>query len=259
MTAEPIVYFHGAPGAPAELALFGPPPPALIAPDRFVDRPRLAFAGYLDVLADDLRTQAGDGRLRLVGFSAGSRVALEIAFRLGHTVSQIDLIAPAAPLQLGDFLPRMEGRAVFTLARDAPGLFPAVVRLQGALAAFAPRALFDIVFAHPAGEDAALARDPAFAAAAIAMMRRSLGAGAAGYRRELVDFVRPWDDILPRIQAPVRLWQGSVDNWTPPDMARALARVLPGAAPVTLFDDLSHYSTLRRALPLALADAVSPG
>ena len=241
-------YFHGAPGAPAELALFGPAPDGLFAPDRFVDRPELPFGRYLDRLASELDQRFPDGAIRLIGFSAGARVALEIAHRLGARIGQIDLIAPAAPLQSGDFMPRMQGRAVFRLARHAPGLFPAVTWLQGRLGNVAPDRLYRMVFANAVGEDAVLAADPAFQSAITEVMRRCLGPAARGYAREIIDFVRPWDDILARVTSPVRLWQGALDNWTPPDMAEALRNALPGAAPVRLQNGLSHYSTLRWAL-----------
>ncbi len=241
-------YFHGAPGAPAELALFGSAPGELFAPDRFVDRPELPFGRYLDRLAGELDQRFPDGDIRLIGFSAGARVALEIAHRLGSRIGQIDLIAPAAPLQSGDFMPRMQGRAVFRLARHAPGLFPAVTWLQGRLGNVAPDRLYRMVFAHAVGEDAVLAADPAFQSAITDVMRRCLGPAARGYAREIIDFVRPWDGILASVTSPVRLWQGDLDNWTPPDMAEALRAALPGAAPVRLKSGLSHYSTLRWAL-----------
>ena len=248
MTALQSIYFHGAPGSPAELTLFGPAAAEIFAPDRFLDRPALPFAAYLDALADELVERFPEASLRLIGFSAGARVALEIANRLGGRIGAIELISPAAPLQLGDFLPRMEGRAVFSLARGAPSVFPAVVRLQSLLAEILPRRVFRLVFAHPSGADAALAAEPAFEAAVTSILRRSLGAARRGYAREILDIVHPWTDILPRVTAPVRLWQGDLDNWTPPEMARALAEALPGAPALILLPGLSHYSTLREAL-----------
>jgi pimeloyl-ACP methyl ester carboxylesterase len=248
MTWDRTAYFHGAPGAPAELALFGPAPRGLFAPDRFVERPELSFGRYLDLLASELDQRFPVGKIRLIGFSAGARVALEVAHRLGARIDRIDLIAPAAPLQSGDFMAKMQGRAVFRLARHAPGLFPAVTWLQGRLGAVAPDRLYRMVFANAAGEDALLAADPAFRSAITDVMRRCLGPAARGYAREIIDFVRPWDAILDRVSAPVRLWQGDQDNWTPPDMAEALRAALSGAEPVRLHGGLSHYSTLRWAL-----------
>jgi pimeloyl-ACP methyl ester carboxylesterase len=242
------IYLHGAPGSPAELEGFGAPTPGWSAPDRFVDRVDLPFSAYLDVFARDLEAAADAAPLRLVGFSAGARVALEIAGRLKGRVSRIELISPVAPFELGAFLPRMAGRNLFALARGAPYLFPGVTWLMSRLGDGWPKQLFNLVFADPAGADAALVRDPSFAAAALASLRRSNGPGAPGYAREILACVRPWDVDLATIEVPVRIWQGSVDNWTPPDMAGALQARLPNAEPMRLLAGLSHYSTLRHAL-----------
>lgn len=117
------LYLHGAPGSPSEPALFGPAPGAWFAPDRFLQHPRLGFGRYLDALTGEIEAWASGDGLRLVGFSAGARIALEIAARLPASVTRLELISPAAPFELGDFTPRMEGRQVFTLARRAPGFF----------------------------------------------------------------------------------------------------------------------------------------
>nr|QQZ49659.1 hypothetical protein JKL49_22710 [Phenylobacterium glaciei] len=47
----------------------------------------------------------------------------------------------------------------------------------------------------------------------------------------------------------MRLWQGQADSWTPPAMAQALAAARPQSRTLRTFAGLSHYSTLRAALP----------
>lgn len=249
MTQSKTFYFHGAPGSPRELDLFGPRPSAWSSPDRFLQRPELSFEPYVEALARDVEAEADGAPLRLVGFSAGARIALELAARLPGSVKRVELISPAAPFELGDFLPRMEGRPVFNLARSAPALLgPMCWWMTRVVDPLQPRALFDIAFSRPAGADADLASDPVFAAAAAGLLRRAMGPGAKGYRREILACVRPWRVDLSAITAPLRIWQGTVDNWTPPDMAAALHAELPSAEPLTLQDGLSHYSTLRCAL-----------
>ena len=248
MPIEQTVYFHGAPGSPAELNLFGLRELNWAAPDRFMDRTSLPFRAYLDALAQELDTRYAPAPLRLIGFSAGARVALELAGRLKGRISRIELISPTAPLELGDFVPRMEGRRVFTLVRDAPGLFPAWTWTMARVGGWFPRQVFKAVFAHPAGADAALAADPAFAAAVTAMLRRSVGDASSGFRREILACVHPWFIDLATVDVPVRIWQGTVDNWTPVDMAQALQALLPNAEPMRLLDGLSHYSALRHTL-----------
>ena len=242
------IYFHGAPGSPTELALFEAAEVGVSAWDRFVDRPRLTFDDYLQAVSEEIASGADGAPIRLIGFSIGARVALEIACRLAGSVNCVELISPAGPLELGDFLPRMEGRLVFGLARSTPHLLPSLTWAQARMAELAPHRLLKMMFADSAGADAALSADPCFAAAMIQMITRSLGAGALGYRREIVAYVKPWSSILSHVSAPVRIWQGAADNWTPPEMARALKTALPNAEPIRLLDGLSHYSTLRLAL-----------
>lgn len=52
-----------------------------------------------------------------------------------------------------------------------------------------------------------------------------------------------------RVTQPVAFWQGLADTWTPPAMARALAAARPETRMLRPFPGLSHYSTLKAALP----------
>ena len=108
--ARRTVYLHGLPGSPAELSLAGPGSPwidpALVyAPDRS------ALAADLPELARQIAIWSSGEPIDLVGFSLGGAAALRLAPLLGEQVARIDLIAPAAPLSLGDFLPDKIGRA----------------------------------------------------------------------------------------------------------------------------------------------------
>ncbi len=259
--AEGLIYFHGQPGAPGELAVASPGqtlPAALFAPDRAAYRPELPLAQALDQLAGEIGRRFPQGPIRLVGFSLGGFIALETALRLeaaGRPELSLDLVSAAAPLDCGDVLPAMAGRAVFTLARDRPRLFALLTRAQGWMARRAPAFLLRQIFADAAGADADLARDPVFQAALAAILVHSLGGDARGYRREVLAYVAWPTSRLAALRAPVTLWQGEADTWTPPAMADALATALPNVVAVRRFEDLSHYSTLRRALPEILGAA----
>lgn len=252
MAAEQFVYFHGQPGSPDEL----PPAAAagLFAPDRAGDRPDLPLGPYLDHLTATVLERYPAGPIRLVGFSLGAFVAVEVALRITGREVSLDLVSPAAPLGCGDFLPDMAGGAVFGLAARRPGLFALLTRAQGWLAARAPGVLFRQIFAGAAGADAALARDPAFQAMIGRILVHGLSGGAKGYRREVLGYVAWTPDRLSGLTHPVTIWQGEADTWTPPAMARALARLLPEVRAVHDFPGLSHYSTLRAALPTILAE-----
>ncbi|MEY4838200.1 MAG: hypothetical protein RLZZ475_2059 [Pseudomonadota bacterium] len=198
------LYFHGLPGSAAELAAFGPDIAARTAGFHVAAR-----GGDFARLAEQTAASFPDGPLRLVGFSLGAAAALRVAPHLGERVERIDLVSPAAPLQLGDFLGQMAGAPVFR---------------------------------------AALATDPRFIAALAQSLRHSLLGSRAAYTSEIRAYVADWRDHLSQVHQPVAIWQGSEDDWTPPAMAEALAAALPLRPEVTMLQGLSHFSTLRAYL-----------
>lgn len=243
------IYLHGLPGGPDELALFGDTAsasPRILAPDRG------RIAGSLDSmlasLVDEIDRRNPDAPLRIVGFSLGARVALELAARLGARVGELHLVSAAAPLACGVDLADMAGGPLFRLARDAPRRFAAVTAAQGLAARIAPGLMARAIFASAAGEDRALRDDPHFAAIIRRILRTSLVEGAASYRRELSTYVLPWESLVAQVRAPATLWHGTEDNWSPPIMAHWLAETLPNVAAVNMLPGKSHYSTLAHAL-----------
>lgn len=244
-----VIYFHGVPGAPQEIALFGPAGNLANAwaPDRNSDRTDLGYGSYFDNLASRIDAGTVCERLHLVGFSLGAVAALQVAQRLGRKVSRIDLISAAAPLELGDFLPQMAGRAVFDGASRNTRLFNGMTVVQGQLARFVPSLLLRLLFATADGEDNNLARDREFRTRITGILKHAYADGACGYRREILGFVRPWSTILSEITAPVTIWHGTADTWAPIAMADCLYARLPNPRLMRL-NGLSHYSTLRAAL-----------
>jgi pimeloyl-ACP methyl ester carboxylesterase len=241
------VYFHGLPGTTNELQILGIASGTLAAIDRSGIAASLSDSDYFAALAD--RAAQHGASLHLIGFSLGAAAALRVAARIPDAIAQIDLIAPAAPPELGDFLDQAAGGPIFRMAANQPKLFHLVVRLQAFLARHMPMLLVRGLFAGSAGGDRSLAGDPVFRRAMTAILRAGLGAQPASYEREITAYVGPWPDILPQVTAPVTIWQGDADNWSPPAMARALAAGLPNVANLHLLPGLSHYSTLKAAMP----------
>ncbi len=172
-------------------------------------------------------------------------MALRIAPLLGPLVKRIDLIAPAAPLTLGQFLPAMAGGGLFGLARDHPRLFVWLCRLQRLLARAAPSLLTRTLLADVRGGDGEVAGDPAFRAVIYAILRQTCANGTDGYRAEIADYVGDWAPRLDAVRQPVSIWQGDQDNWVPPEMAKALAARLPAGGQLHVLPGLSHYSALQ--------------
>lgn len=186
-----------------------------------------------------------DGPLALVGFSLGAAAALRVAPHLGDRVERIDLVAPAAPLQLGDFLGGMAGAPVFRAALAGRLPFAALTFAQAQAARLAPGRMAAALMTKAKGQDRALAADPQFIAALAKSLRTSLLEQRAAYMAEIRAYVSDWRADLARIRQPVAIWQGSADDWTPPAMAEALADALPQPPRFTMIEGLSHFSTLR--------------
>lgn len=237
------IYFHGLPGSAAELAGFGQEIAARTAGFHVAQR-----CGDLARLAAQIAVQVPHGPLRLIGFSLGAHAALRAAPLLGGRVAQIDLVSPAAPLQLGDFLDGMAGAPVFRAAQAGRLPFAALTFVQAQAARIAPQKMAAALMAKARGEDRALAADPRFIAALAQSLRFSLLEARAAYTAEIRAYVTDWRADLAKVHQPVAIWQGSEDDWTPPAMAEALAAALPLHPKVTMIAGASHFSTLRHFL-----------
>ncbi len=223
----------------------------IFAPDRRNDAPDLDFPDYVDHLSQTIVERFPHGPLTLIGFSAGARMALELSVKLGDRVDDIILISAAAPLQSGNFLDDMAGRMVFVAAQRSSFGFTALTAMQSVLARLAPSTLYHKVFSTAAGADAALKSHALFKQVVQSIIVKTLQSGAAGYQREIQAYVQQWGEVLPRVTAPVTIWHGTADNWTPITMAEALINMLPNIAAVHRMDGLSHYSTLKAYLATA--------
>ena len=242
------VYFHGLPGSATELHGFGPEIAGRAAGYHVAVR-----GGDFVRLAAGIAARFPEGALRLVGFSLGAAAALRTAPALGGRVERIDLVSPAAPLQLGDFLGHMAGAPVFRAALAGRGAFAALTFMQAQAARLAPAGMAAALMAKARGEDRALAADPRFIAALAQSLRHSLIDSRPAYTAEIRAYVADWRAELAKVHQPVCIWQGSEDDWTPPAMAEALAAALPGRLQVAMIEGLSHFSTLRHYLAMEAA------
>ena len=248
MTDKQIVYLHGFPGGPEELQAFGAFTVPVFAPDRRNMPVGLDFPAYIKHLNNIISTQFLHGPITLVGFSLGARIALELAIKLETRIDEIILVSAAAPLQSGRFLNAMAGRLVFGAALRAPVIFSALTWVQGQLAKRAPGRLFQSIFSSARGADQSLKYDPHFMGVIQTAIAKSLQPCAAGYKQEMLAYVAPWSDVLVRVKAPVTLWHGTADNWTPIGMADAFEAALPYIRTVHRLPGHSHYSTLHSFL-----------
>ncbi|UZR27786.1 alpha/beta fold hydrolase [Methylococcus mesophilus] len=246
-----VVYFHGAPGAPGEAALFDRLGKAhglrFLSFDRFAFDRSLTGEAYFRALAEAISGEAGGASVDLIGFSIGAFVALQTCRHLGAGVRSLHLVSAAAPLEAGDFLGTMAGGGVFRVARTAPALFECLSWGQGLLARAFPAALFSLLFASAAGEDRVLAADPAFQVRMKETLRDCFVERMPGYIRDIEAYVQPWGAMLSGVEAETHVWHGRQDSWSPVGMADYLASEIPGCSQVEIMEGLSHYSCLHHA------------
>lgn len=245
--AVKTIYFHGNPGAPAELALLGGD---RVRSWMVLDRAALPLEPEARIrqLTAIVAELCNDQPLRLVGFSAGAHVALQVAARMPGADLTLDLVSPAGPLDSGDYLSKMAGGPVFRAAMLRPPLFAALVRVQSLCARLLPGLMTHFLFATAQGDDRTLKADERFIGPYREVLRSCLVGGLASYKAEIEAYVLPWSDLLPQVRHPVTIWQGTCDNWTPPEMAQSMAQALRNVQAFHLLDGQSHFSTLRAAL-----------
>lgn len=246
--APRVLYCHGLPGAPEELAVFAPASLAALATS--VDRLAGASASYEHaVLASfDAATADSETPVSLIGFSLGAMAALRIAAARPHRVGRLILASPAAPLELGDFLPAMAGGPVFRAAMRGDLVLRMLGGAQAMMLRANPSFLLKTMLSGAPSAEQDLMQTPAASRALRDGMKLCLGPRHASYRTEMAAFVQPWAHLIRDIRCDVEIWQGTEDTWTPPAMAGALAAHLSPHATITSCEGLGHYSTLAAAL-----------
>ena len=245
------VYLHGIPGSGAELNLFGTDFAANT--DHFFVPKRLDISGtttdaWLANLAKQIVQHEPRKELYLTGFSIGAALALRLAPLLGDRVVKIDLVSAAAPLGLGDYLGSMAGKPVFDAAKSGGLHFTVLTRMQSLVAWASPLLLCKMLLASAQGDDRALMNDDVFLQAMCDNLQTALGDGLDTYRRELSSYVEDWRCELENVSAPVELYHGTADNWSPVQMAHDLAGALPNCVGLNLYDGASHYTALKEYL-----------
>ena len=235
---DPIdIYVHGLPGSPEEVRLVFP-----------ADREPVATLAPWQV-ENVLERRAADDvpPARIMAFSLGAHAAIKGAARYPGAVRELFLVSPAAPLQLGNFLPAMAGAPVFRAARLGRAPLAALTIAQSLALQLAPDRLIDGMFARAAPAERALLAEPAFRRAIATGLRFSLVTERANYLGAVLRYVADWTTMLSRIQCPVTIVHGDADAWAPPAMAEALAAHLSVDTMMKMLPAEGHYGALRHA------------
>lgn len=238
------IYCHGLPGSAREIDALIPKgcsQPTFLNP--------LGIKGF-----DEFIDNHSPRSVHLIGFSLGAMTAIKTAAQRPKSVKKITLISPAAPLELGDFLPEMAGRPVFKAAKSGDFFFKAFTASQRLGVAVTPGRIIEAMFKHSPKADIDLLLNPAFKASLIEGLKYSLGPGRADYHRAVRRYVEPWADWLLDVKCPVVLHHGTADNWAPLEMSQRLREVMRCDVRLITHEGLGHYSALHHVLPGILAN-----
>lgn len=258
---KPVVYFHGVPGSPSEASVFDAPARKqglrILCFDRFAIDHAITGADYYRQIAQAISETVQGARVDFIGFSLGTHTVLEVADLMPNQVRSLHLVSAAAPLDGGDFLDQMAGKAVFSLAKRNAGLFQWLVKWQTLLAKRAPQLLFRMLFASAQGQDRELVKSPEFKALICQVLQQCFAQGSPSYTRDIQQYLQPWSAGVFASEANACLWHGTADNWSPFGMSAYLAERVPGNAHVERMEGLSHYSCLYAAAPMICARLAS--
>lgn len=248
-----IAYFHGVPGSPYEASVFDAPAREqglrILCFDRFTIDHSITGADYYRQIARAISETVQGARVDFIGFSLGTHTALEVAALMPSQVRSLHLVSAAAPLDGGDFLDQMAGKAVFSLAQRSPGSFHWLVKWQALLAKRAPQLLLRMLFASAQGQDRELVKSPEFKTLICQVLQQCFAQGMTGYTRDIQQYLQPWSASSFASAANAGLWHGAEDNWSPFAMSVYLAERFPNSARVERMEGLSHYSCLYAAAP----------
>lgn len=238
-----LFFCHGVPGGDAERQLLARVNPDVEIIDlNIFEHPPEDVARALAVAVSASEPAQGD--IHLVGFSIGAMAALQIAARCPDKVTKVTLISPAAPLQLGDFLPDMAGKLVFELAAHKPKVLALLTGVQAAIVRAAPALLIKALFAKSTAAELALLKDAHFQSGMRRVLKRSFGEYRSSYLAYLKAYVLDWRSVLSQVRCPVDIWHGTADTWSPIAMAYALRENITTESTVHEVPDSGHYSTL---------------
>jgi pimeloyl-ACP methyl ester carboxylesterase len=261
---RPVMYLHGAIGAPLEPTLAGaiealgirlilPQRPGFGRSEPQPRRTLLHFAADLEQLADRLELE----RFSVVGVSAGGPYAMAAAHRLSDRLNTVGVVSSLSPL---------------CAPADVPGL-PRRLRLPLKLLAAAPRTCAAL------GERAVrlIARHPGIlrhvmtlgvprsdrghvARSALDFHAAFLQATSGGVRGLIDDHLltsKPWGFALEEIACEVHVWHGMADVFVPSDHALHLVAGLPNCR--AWFDPAEGHFFFRRRVREILAELAPRG
>ncbi|KZL21503.1 Alpha/beta hydrolase family protein [Pseudovibrio axinellae] len=242
-----VIYFcHGIPGSAHDIAFIQDSLPSgveVIAPNLLdvEGDPKEACVQQFDEMTAG-RDQAA---IHVIGFSIGTMAAAHIAGARADKVAKLTFVSAAAPLGLGDFLPKTAGAPVFKVAQFKPRLLKFLIAFQGLFFRIGPALLLNRLFAKCGVKEKELIEKPEVSGVLRAGLANSLVKHPDTYGAYLKAYVSDWSAVLTGIRCPTELWHGSADTWSPIEMVYAIKEALPTDGQLHIVEGAEHYSTLQ--------------
>lgn len=259
---RPVFLLHGTPGS-----RLGPAPRGMVLYQRGMqliayDRPgyggsdRLAGRSVADVV-EDVRAIAdalGLDRFAVVGRSGGAPHALACAALLPDRVTRAAALVTLAPRD-ADGLDWFEGMAAsnvleYTRATVDPDGLTARFIMRSAEIRRDPVRLLDDLRRELTDSDRMVVADAGVRSMLLRNYQEALRTSAYGWIDDALAFCSPWGFDPAGITAPVLLWHGEKDVFSPVGHSRWLAQRIPGVTAV-LEPAAAHFDALH-ALPRIL-------
>lgn len=246
----PLFGFHGTPGSRFMFRLVHEPARRLgirvIAPER----PGFGLSTFQHnrTLADwavDVAMLAGQLGLRrfgVAGISGGGPYAAACAALLPGRVTAAGLISPVGPLRAPEG-PQSIGSARYMTFRLLPRATPA---MQGAfsigrlLFLHAPDSTYSFIRNRASGSDRRILQRPEIRRNLLDGVSEGLRPGIRGTIQEMRIFCQPWKIPFAAVNAPVTLWQGTLDRNVPVPASLRLAHLIPGCD-LHYIEGAGHY------------------
>jgi pimeloyl-ACP methyl ester carboxylesterase len=174
------------------------------------------------------------GGVALAGWSAGGRVALSLAARLGDAVRSVALLAAPASDDDVPWIPEGYREVLHELRGHPEDAYGALAAMLGGAPRPEGAAATELVAAG-AADEALVARDGALRDRLTSMLEEAFRGGAAGMAADLTAANVPPSGFDPAaVRAPVHLWYGEDDPLVTPAHGEHFAATLPRAGLVVV-------------------------
>jgi pimeloyl-ACP methyl ester carboxylesterase len=157
-------------------------------------------------------------KFAVLGYSGGGPYALACAFKIPKRLTSVAVVAGMPPPSAPKFLDGLGAtdRRLIRLARRAPWVARAALRVAGSLAARDPERSATEFEKELSEADRAVFADPRLRLIVNEMFLESIRNGTRGVVHEYKLLGRSWGFALDAIEVPVQFWQGEEDEVVSP-------------------------------------------